>query len=328
MIRALSVVIVSHDARPFLRSALRSLEAHAGRLDFEVIVVDNGTDGAAELVSSEFPEMRVLECPNRGFAHANNVALRTVESRYVLFINPDTEILEGRLNDLIALMDARPQVGLASVNQVMPSGRRWPTIKRYPSPLRGFAEALGAERLPVRAGCLGERELRSDPYERETSCDWVSGSFMLVRREALQSAGWLDERFFLYSEETDLCLRIRMAGWDIRHLPAMTVLHHEATGEGYARLERQIVFARLQYAAKHFSRTRRMLFRLALLLRYSLRAPILAWRRERGDRRRRAAIAGLDAALGRSGPPFIAPPAAAVTHSGGKQARPVRTPGR
>jgi N-acetylglucosaminyl-diphospho-decaprenol L-rhamnosyltransferase len=319
--RDLSVVIVSHNARGFLRAALRSVLEHAGPLDVEVIVVDNGTDGARDLVAREFPAVRVLSCPNRGFAHANNVALRTVESRYVLFLNPDTEILGGRLNDLVALLDARPEVGLASVSQVRPNGTMWATIRRYPSPLRTLAEAFGAGRLRLGAGWLGEREPRRAAYRHETSCDWVAGSFMLVRWEAIESAGWLDERFFLYSEETDFCLRIRMAGWDVRHIPAMTVLHHEATKEASARSEAQIVFARLQYAAKHFSRPRQALFRLALLTRYSLRAPVHACR-ARGDEQLAAATAGFRTALGRSGSPFAEPPATALPPSSAEPARP------
>jgi GT2 family glycosyltransferase len=310
--RDLSVVVVSHNARPFLPSALRSLREHLGRLSYEVVVVDNGTDGAAELVQAEFQETRVLTCPNRGFAHGNNVALRTIDSRYVLLLNPDTEILDGTLSYLIRLLDARPRVGLASVNQVMPNGTRWPTIKRYPSPLRTLAEAVGATRLPFGGGGLGERELRADAYQRETSCDWVAGSFMLVRREAIESAGWFDERFFLYSEETDFCLRIKQAGWDVRHFPVMTVLHHDATEVPDGRVEAQNVFARLQYAAKHFGWARRLLFRWALFVRYALRAAIHTVRRGQGSDRRDAAIAGLRVALGGSAPPFAEPPPTAV----------------
>ncbi|HEX2358896.1 MAG TPA: glycosyltransferase family 2 protein [Solirubrobacterales bacterium] len=306
MTRDLSVVVVSHNARPFLPSALRSLREHLGRLSYEVVVVDNGTDGAAELVRDEFPEARVLTCPNRGFAHGNNVALRTVQSRYVLLLNPDTEMLDGTLGYLIRLLDARPHVGVASVNQVMSNGRRWPTIKRYPSPLRTLAEALGATRLPL-GGVLGERELRSEAYARETSCDWVAGSFMLVRSEAIESVGWFDERFFLYSEETDFCLRIKQAGWDIRHLPVMTVLHHETAEVPDARVEAQNVFARLQYGAKHFSRVGRLLFRGALLVRYGLRAAIHTVLAGRRSDRRAAAVAGLRVALGGSGSPYVEP---------------------
>ena len=95
----------------------------------------------------------------------------------------------------------------------------FPTIRRFPNAFRSLFEALGSERFPFRASWLGERELDLSVYERDVACDWTSGSFMLVRWEALQSAGFMDERFFLYCEETDLCLRIKQAGWEIRHVP-------------------------------------------------------------------------------------------------------------
>ena len=184
----------------------------------------------SELVEREFPAARVVTCDNYGFGHANNRALLTTNARYIVFLNPDTEIREGSFAELVARMDASPRLGLAGVMQITPDGQVFPTIRRFPNALRALFEAMGSERYPLRASWLGERELDLSRYERETDCDWTSGSFMLARREALESAGYFDERFFIYSEETDLCLRIKSAGWDIRHLPIMTVLHHAAKG--------------------------------------------------------------------------------------------------
>ena len=142
---------------------------------------------------------------NLGFGHANNRALMTCNARYVLFLNPDTEILDGTFADLVRMMDARPTVGLVGVRQVTPDGRLDTTIRRFPNALRALGDALSAERLPRRPHWLGERELDPASYEREFGCDWTSGSFLLVRREAIESAGYFDERYFMYSDETDLC---------------------------------------------------------------------------------------------------------------------------
>jgi GT2 family glycosyltransferase len=186
-----------------------------------VVVVENEPpDGARELVEREFPQVRVVSCANRGFAHANNRALMSADARYVLFLNPDTEIVEGTFEDLVKLLDKRPWLGLAGVRQLTPDGEVYPTIRRFPNALRTLSEAFVSERLRRRASWLGarelswlgERELRPGPYERETRCDWTSGSFMLARREAIDAAGFFDERFFLYSEERDLCCRITLAG--------------------------------------------------------------------------------------------------------------------
>src|SRR6185503_9656389 len=121
--------------------------------------------------------------------------------------------------------------------------------------------------FPRRPDWLGERELRLERYDREFEGDWTIGSFMLVRREAWDAAGGFDERFFLYSEEVDLCLRVRRAGWKIVHSPAVTILHHgNADRPADARLQAQLAWARLQYADKNLPALSRPVFRGALLL--------------------------------------------------------------
>ena len=115
-----------------------------------------------------------------------------------LFLNPDTEIRSGTFEELVRPLDEHPEVGLAGVVQLTPTGEIYPTIRRFPNALRALGQAFGGERLPFRARWLRERELDLALYERETDCDWTSGSFMFARREALESAGFMDERFFIY----------------------------------------------------------------------------------------------------------------------------------
>jgi GT2 family glycosyltransferase len=251
----------------------------------------------------------VSTCANRGCAHANNRALNTCDARYVLFLNPDTEILEGSFEELVHVLDERPCVGAAGVKQVTPDGALFPTVRRFPDALRMLGDALGAERLPVRPHWSGERETDLSRYERELSCDWTSGSFLAVRREALESAGYLDERFFIYSEETDLCLRIKRAGWEVRHLPTMTILHHAKKAGINPKLTAQDVFTRLQYSRKNFSPAHRALYRAAVGLRYVLRLPPVG---VNGRARSAAALRALRILFGLDEPPFGAPPRQAV----------------
>ncbi|MDX6408603.1 MAG: hypothetical protein QOE13_1674, partial [Gaiellaceae bacterium] len=204
------MIIVSTNEAHWLRPCLSTVFERAGGASLDVVVADNqSTDGTRELVETEFPQARVVTCENRGFAHANNRGFMASEARYVLFLNPDTEILEGTFGDLVHALDARPQVGLIGVKQVTADGALFPTIRRFPNAARAFGEALWSERFPFRASWLGERELDMSVYEREVECDWTSGSYMLARREALLSGGILDERFFIYGEEPDLCLRMK-----------------------------------------------------------------------------------------------------------------------
>ena len=157
----------------------------------------------------------MVPCRNRGFGHANNRGVMTSDARYVLFLNPDTEILEGTLAELVAWLDARPEVGMLSVKQMTPDGVVYPTIRRYPDALRALGECIGSERFPRTLGWLGPRVLTRGVYEREVECDWLTGAFLLVRAETLLGAGLFDERFFMSSEEVDLAYRITQAGWKV-----------------------------------------------------------------------------------------------------------------
>ena len=311
----LAIVVVSTNEAHWLEPCLRTVLAHAGPIDLDIVVADNAsTDGTAEVVAG-FPGARVVRCENRGFSHANNRALMTCDARYVLLLNPDTEIRDGTFAGLVAAMDARPEVGFASVRQVLPDGTLHPTIRRFPSPLRALGEALGSERLGVGGAVLGERELAPEPYERETEADWLTGAFMLLRRETLEGAGLLDERFFMSSEETDLCFRVKAAGWRVVHLPAMTIVHHAGKRGCNPRMDAQYAFSRGLFARKHFAPGARAAYLAALGLRYGLRAVAPDRPSERngdGALRRESARLSLATLAGRRPPPFGAPPPFAV----------------
>jgi hypothetical protein len=303
----LAVIIVSTNEAHWLRPCLSTLFAQLGNVSADVVVADNSsTDGTRELVETEFPAARVVTCTNYGFGHANNQGLLTTDARYVVFLNPDTEIREGTFEDLVARMDADTQLGLVGVKQITPDGLLFPTIRFFPNALRAACEALGSERSPMRGSWMGERELDLSRYEEEVPCDWTSGSFMLARREALNGAGIFAERFFLFSEETDLCLRIKQAGWEIRHLPTMTILHHAQKAGASPKLASQDAFTRRQYSRKHFSPAHRTAYLGALALGYAFRSLAAS----RG--RRAAARAALATLFGVRRPPFREPVSVAL----------------
>jgi N-acetylglucosaminyl-diphospho-decaprenol L-rhamnosyltransferase len=309
----LAIVIVSANSARWLEPCLSTVFAHAGDASLDVVVVDNeSTDGTRALVESQFPAARVIGSENRGFGYGNNRGLATTYARYVLFLNPDTEVVDGTFGELVTMLDERPVLGLVGVRQIAADGTLWPTIRRFPSPSRALGEAVFSERWPVNPSWAGERVLDRNAYERETACDWTSGSFMLVRREALLSAGVFDERFFLYCEEPDLCLRIDRAGWQVRHLPQMTIVHHAGKGGMQPRMVAQDAYARKQYARKHFGRARRGMFLAALGLRHLIRAATARAAAADHDIQREAARLAISTLLGRTGPPFNMPPTTAI----------------
>jgi N-acetylglucosaminyl-diphospho-decaprenol L-rhamnosyltransferase len=303
----IAVIIVTYNSAAWIRACLQSLRARLGGLVADVVVVDaESSDRTAEIVATEFPGVRLIRGRNRGFGYANNRGLMTCDARYVLFLNPDTEILDGTLRDLVDALDRRPGVGLVGVRQLNGEGALDPTIRRFPNALRALGDALGAERLPRRPGWLGEREVDLAVYDREVECDWTSGSFMLARREALESSGIFDERFFMYSEETDLCRRIKTAGWEVRHLPSMTIRHYGADVTLEPSLESLQFHSRIAYARKHFSRAHRALYLAVVALALSLRS-VYPGRAEPARRRREASRAALRTILGRTPVPHGQP---------------------
>jgi GT2 family glycosyltransferase len=296
----LGVIVVSHDHERWLPRCLSSLLERTDGLSLDLVVVDNGSTAAArDLVERDFPQARAIACENRGYGHANNLAAATCDARWLLFLNPDTELLDGSPAELIASLG--PDVGIAGARQLRDDGAVIPTMRRFPTVATTFGDALGLERLRRRPGMLGERELRLERYESAFEGDWTTGSFLLARREAFDAVGGFDERFFLYAEEVDLCFRVSRAGWKVVHSPALTIRHHgNVDRPASPRLQAQLAYGQLQYAEKNLPRRSRPLFRAGLLACYGLRS----FHPDAG--RRQAARAATAVLLGRRPPPFEA----------------------
>ena len=309
----LAVIIVSTNEAHWLKGCLSTVFDAAGDLDVDVVVVDNGGgDGTRAVVEAEFPRARVVDSENHGFAHANNRALMTVDARYVLFLNPDTEIVQGSLADMVRRLDAAPEVGLAGCRQIGADGELHATMRRFPTALRLLMEGLGSERWPFRTAWTGQRFLDLDAYTQEFDLDWTTGSFMLVRREALESAGWLDERLFLYSDDPDLARRIKSAGWIVRHLPQMVIVHHAGKMGWSARGYAQYAFANRVYFAKHFGAVHRRVAMVATGAGYGVRALLFPVLRRSEPEAAQAMRAAFRTTIGWAGPPYEPPPATAV----------------
>jgi GT2 family glycosyltransferase len=301
----LSIVVVTHNGRDLALGTLESARSKLGELAVEWVIVDSGsTDDTPDAIEARWPGIEVMRLPNVGFAAANNVGFAAARGRYLLALNPDTEVRWGRFRTLVDAMDQRPQIGAASVIQEEADGSLQ-SIRRDPSVGRALSEALQLRKLP---GCRRwqERELDQAAYAEERDADWLVGAVLMLRREAVADVGGFDERFFMYSEEADLCRRIRAAGWQVRHLPVMRILHFG--GAPNPRLVAQATFSRVQYAAKHCGRLETWLYRAALALHHLVRLVGVTLRRGPGERRageRRA----LQVALGLAGPPFGRRPA-------------------
>jgi GT2 family glycosyltransferase len=271
----LSVIVVTHNRPELALMTLRSALGAMGALTVEWIVIDSGSsDGTAQAIEDAYPEMAVRREANIGFAAANNLGLAQARGRFVLLLNPDVETTAGTYEQLVGALDAQPDVGLASVVQNAPDGSLQYSIRRFPSALLSLGEALGAARWrPLRRW----REERVDTalYRQQSSVDWLVGAFLIARAEAVARVGGLDERFFLYSEETDWCFRFHQAGWGVAHLPLMSVVHHTGHAPG-ADLSAQLSYAKILFARKHYRRGHAYTIQAALALRHGLRAAFAA----------------------------------------------------
>jgi GT2 family glycosyltransferase len=223
----LSVVIVSWNTRDLLIKCLGALGACEGDLgpgSVETFVVDNAsTDGSADAIRDQFPRIRVIESgENLGFARASNLALQQRKGRFALLLNPDAELQPGALSTLIRFMEQHPRVGAAGARTVDPDG----TLQRscFPFPTLG-REFLRLFHIP--GGSAGPLYPMAawDPG-RSRPVDVVQGSCMILRGTALDACGLLDEGYFMYSEEVDLCRRLKSASWEVHWVPAAVVIHH------------------------------------------------------------------------------------------------------
>jgi N-acetylglucosaminyl-diphospho-decaprenol L-rhamnosyltransferase len=309
---SLAIIIVSANSAHWLPACLSSVHAHRGDIGIDLVVVDSGCTDETDAVVAADGGARLVRSPNRGFAYANNRGIETTEASWILLLNPDTEIVAGTLGELVGVASARPEYGIFGARQTSSDGSLQYTIRRFPSPLRSLGESLGVESWPVRPGFLGERTLDPAAYDREAPCDWTPGSFMLIRRETLLGAGLLDERFFLFAEEVDLCLRARSAGWPALHLPGLTIVHHGGTESSDVRLAAQRAYSRRLYMEKHFSPPQRAAGIGAMAVGYALRAVVGGRDRSSSDLSRATSRAALATLLGKRPPPFGQPPEHAV----------------
>jgi N-acetylglucosaminyl-diphospho-decaprenol L-rhamnosyltransferase len=225
---AISIVIVSWNTCDLLRDCLRALEQHPahGRIA-ETIVVDNGSrDGTAEMVRDEWPSVHLIEnTENAGYTRANNQAIRSSRGEYIVLINADASVQAGCLDTMLSAMDADERIGAVGPRLVYGDGRwqRW-TGGRAPSLRTAFNYFLFLERLSPDDPRFAGIYLGRDIHEGR-SVDWVSSACMLLRLRALEQVGLLDERFFVYMDDVDLCQRLRDAGWKIRYCPEAQATH-------------------------------------------------------------------------------------------------------
>lgn len=261
----LSIVIVNYNVEHFLEQCILSVREACKGIDAEVFVVDNASvDGSCAMLREKFPEVILIaNRDNVGFSKANNQAIRVAKGRYVLLLNPDTVVEEDTFRKVVDFMNQHPKAGGLGVRMVDGKGRFLPESKRgLPSPWVALCKISGIYRVFKKSRRFNHYYMGYLDEHETNQVEILSGAFMLMRMEALDKVGLLDEAFFMYGEDIDLSWRIIRGGYDNYYFPETTIIHYKGESTKKGSLNYVFVFykAMVIFAEKHFSEKNAKLF--------------------------------------------------------------------
>ena len=267
----LGIVIVNYNTRDLLRDCLSSIYESWGDFSVAVHVVDNASsDGSAEVVRREFPQTKlIVSAQNNGYAYANNLGLKALglgdlgklvsqsPPAYVLLLNPDTILPPGALSNMLNFIGSRPWAGVVGPRLVLANGTLDKACRRsFPSPEVSFYRMTGLSILFPNSRRFGAYNLTYLDEDQEAEIDSAVGAFMLLRSQAIQDVGLLDDSFFMYGEDLDWCYRIKRAGWKVLYNPDCTVLHYKKASSHHSRKALYEFYrAMLLFYRKHYAET-------------------------------------------------------------------------
>lgn len=275
----ISIIIVSYNTRQILAECLNSVIQQTQGLSYEIIVIDNASvDGSVEMLRQEFPGIIVKDNrENRGFSSANNQGIAIARGDFVFFLNPDTILLNNAAKLMMEFIETQKDAGFVGPALYYQDGRYQPSIGVFSSPLHvlylympftGFIHNLYYKYL------FSKDKIRN--------VDWLCGAALLVRRAVLQKVGGFDENFFMYSEEEDLCLRMKKNGYRLFYFPAAKIIHLK----GQSSLDRKsqsnhnFWVSKIKFFKKHYSASQIALFKSAFILVIKIKKHIFGKRKD------------------------------------------------
>jgi GT2 family glycosyltransferase len=259
------VIIVNYNVEFFLEQCLNSVRKALEHVSGEVFVVDNNSiDGSVEMVQRKFPEVHLIaNKDNRGFSKANNQATLLAKGEYILLLNPDTVVEEDTFSKVVEFMDSHSDAGGLGVRMLDGKGKFLPESKRgLPTPAVAFYKIFGLSRIFPHSKRFGKYHLGYLSEFETHEIDILSGAFMLMRKEALDKVGLLDEAFFMYGEDIDLSYRIQKGGYKNYYFPETRIIHYKGESTKKSSVNYVFVFYRAMviFAKKHFSQKNARLF--------------------------------------------------------------------
>lgn len=229
----LSIVIVNYNARGLLRQCLKSLfkNLDGTHISYKVIVVDNNShDDSIAMVREQYPQVRLIPLEeNRGYAKGVNVGIKSIECRYYLILNMDTTIVQSRaIERMVEYMDANGKVGLAGPKLINPDSTTQASSCLFPKFMYPLYRRTFLGRLPFARSAISSYLMLDWDHNETQSVDWVIGTGMIVRNDALQHVGLMDERFFMYFEDVDWCRRFWLHGWHVSYIADIEIVHYHS----------------------------------------------------------------------------------------------------
>jgi hypothetical protein len=254
----LSIVIVNYNTEKLLKSCLESVYAGSNGTPLDIWVVDNNSrDNSVATIRSLFPRVKVIENQsNVGFSRANNMVVSQSRSDFILLLNPDTVIIGDAIERVVKFMRGHPQVGIAGCKVLNRDGTLQLACRRsIPTPKVAFYRLTGLSKLFPKSRTMAKYNMTYESPDQMHEVDAVSGAFLMIRRQVVEQIGLLDERFFMYGEELDWCLRAKRAGWAVVYYPEAEIVHYKGESTKYNSRRASYEFYRAMYLfhKKHFA---------------------------------------------------------------------------
>jgi len=246
----LSIIIVNYNVKEFIQNLLESIKSASLNLKTEIIVVDNASDdGSIELIKQKYPYVHLIENHrNEGFSKANNLGLKIAKGKYLLLLNPDTIVKEDTFEKMISFFEATPEAGMAGCKLLNTDGTLQLACRRgFPGPWASFTKVTGLSTLFPKSPLFARYNLTYLDENKTYAVDAISGAFMMIRREVYEKIGGLDETFFMYGEDLDLCYRVNKAGYKVYYVHSTEIIHYKGESTKRSNLNEVKVF----YEAMH-----------------------------------------------------------------------------
>jgi GT2 family glycosyltransferase len=287
-----SVIIVAWNVRQLLHDCLKSVYQKTRDVDFEVIYVDNASeDGSVEMVREQFAEVRIIENDkNEGFIKANNQGIEIAQGRYVLLLNSDTILLDNAIAKTVRFADANPDAAVSGCKVLNPDRTIQRTCFMYPSVLNMFLAATYLYKIFPESRFFGREHMTWWGFDEAREVETICGCFSLVRKEAIDQVGLMDERYFVYGDDPDWCYRFKKAGWKVMFTPSGRIIHYggQTTSQKARAFRLQLEGSKLIFMKLHRSRAAFPFACLMAALFFFLRIPywlaIGLFKRKRGTK--------------------------------------------